>query len=205
MRKIVSIIITFAIVLGIANYSLAADEYSFDLQYTGTVIKNEEKSAKVLLIGKSGTLYSKVRIKVDINGPAKPKLMATDTNNVEHNIAELGYWGPPEGFPVQGDFTNTTPIRATFPEKGKYTITLSLINLENDSVITTKAFEVNVTEQALVDNNNNTTNNTINNITNNNIEELPKTGRSIWEYTIYFASVVIILGIVGMYIKSKNK
>lgn len=205
MRKIVSIIITFAIILGITNYSLAADEYSFDLQYTGTVIKNEEKSAKVLLIGKSGTLYSKVRIKVDINGPAKPKLMATDTNNIEHNIAELGYWGPPEGFPVQGDFTNTTPIRATFPEKGKYTITLSLINLENDSVITTKAFEVNVTEQALVDNNNNTTTNTTNNITNNNIEELPKTGRSIWEYTIYFASVVIILGIVGMYIKSKNK
>lgn len=205
MRKIVSIIMTFAIVLGITNYSLAADEYSFDLQYTGTVIKNEEKSAKVLLIGKSGTLYSKVRIKVDINGPAKPKLMATDTNNVEHNIAELGYWGPPEGFPVQGDFTNTTPIRATFPEKGKYTITLSLINLENDSVITTKSFEVNVTEQALVDNNNNTTNNTTNNITNNNIEELPKTGRSIWEYAIYVASVVIILSIVGMYIKCKNK
>lgn len=205
MRKIVSIIITFAIVLGIANYSLAADEYSFDLQYTGTVIKNEEKSAKVLLIGKSGTLYSKVRIKVDINGPAKPKLMATDTNNVEHNIAELGYWGPPEGFPVQGDFTNTTPIRATFPEKGKYTITLSLINLENDSVITTKSFEVNVTEQALADNNNNTTNNTTNNITNNNIEELPKTGMSIWEYAICIASVVIILSIVGMYIKYKNK
>lgn len=205
MRKIASIIITFAIVLGITNYSLAADEYSFDLQYTGTVIKNEEKSAKVLLIGKSGTLYSKVRIKVDINGPAKPKLMATDTNNVEHNIAELGYWGPPEGFPVQGDFTNTTPIRATFPEKGKYTITLSLINLENDSVITTKAFDVNVTEQAIVDNNNNTTNNTTNNITNNNIEELPKTGRSIWEYAICIACVVIILSIVGMFIKSKNK
>ena len=205
MRKIASIIITFAIILGITNYSLAVDEYSFDLQYTGTVLKNEEKSAKVLLIGKSGTLYSKVRIKVDINGPAKPKLMATDTNNVEHDIAEIGYWGPPEGFPVQGDFTNATPIRATFPEKGKYTIKLSLINLENDSVITTKSFEVNVTEKAITDNNNNTTNNTTNNITNNNIEELPKTGRSIWEYTIYVASVVIILGIVGMYIKSKNK
>lgn len=205
MRKIASIIITFAIILGITNYSLAANEYSFDLQYTGTVVKNEEKSAKVLLIGKSGTLYSKVRIKVDINGPAKPKLMATDTNNVEHDIAELGYWGPPQGFPVQGDFTNTTPIRATFPEKGKYTITLSLINLENDSVITTKSFDVNVTEQAITDNNNNNTNNTTNNITNNNIEELPKTGKSIWEYTIFFASVVIILGIVGMYIKSKNK
>lgn len=196
---------TFAIILGITNYSFAADEYSFELQYTGTVIKNEEKSAKVLLIGKSGTLYSKVRIKVDVNGPAKTKLMATDTNNVEHDIAEIGYWGPPEGFPVQGDFTNTTPIRATFPEKGKYTITLSLINLENDSVITTKSFEVNVTEKAITDNNNNTTNNTTNNITNNNIEELPKTGISIWEYAICIASVVIILSIVGMYIKYKNK
>lgn len=206
MRKIASIIITFAIILGITNYSLAANEYSFDLQYTGTVVKNEEKSAKVLLIGKSGTLYSKVRIKVDVNGPAKPKIMATDSNNVEHDIAEIGYWGPPEGFPVQGDFTNTTPIRATFPEKGKYTITLSLINLENDSVIITQSFEVNVTEKATEDNNtNNTTNNTTNNITNNNIEELPKTGKSIWEYTIYIASIVIILAISGMYIKTRNK
>lgn len=194
MKKIVSIIMLFTIVLSITNYSLAADEYFFDLQYTGTIIKNEEKNANVLLVGKSGTPYSKVRIKVDVNGPAKPKILATDSNNIEHNIAELGYWGPPDGFPVQGDFTNTTPIKATFPETGKYTITLSLINLADDSIIITKSFEVNVisNQEEIIEN-------------NTNIEELPKTGISIWEYVIYFASIGIIFCIVRWYIKFKNK
>lgn len=193
LKKIVSIILILIIGIGIANYSLAANEYSFDLQYTGTVVKNEEKNANVLLIGQNGTLYSKVRIKVDINGPATPKIMATDSNNVEHNIAEIGYWGPPDGFAVQGDFTNTTPIRATFPEEGKYTITLSLINLTDNSVITMKSFEVNVisNQQEIIEN-------------NINIEELPKTGTSIWEYVVCFAIVGIVFGIAGMYIKLKK-
>lgn len=205
MRRIVSIIMALAIILSIGNYVLAADEYHFDLQYTGTVIKNEEKDAKVLLVGQNGTLYPKVRIKVDVNGPAKPKLLATDSNNVEHDIAEIGYWGPPEGFPVQGDFTNTTPIKATFPEVGKYTITLSLINLADNGVITTKTFEINViSKQEEIPDINNTENNAI--VENNtNIEELPKTGTSIFEYVIYFAIVGIVFAIVGMYIKSKNK
>lgn len=198
LKKIVSIILILIIGIGIANYSLAANEYSFDLQYTGTVVKNEEKNANVLLIGQNGTLYSKVRIKVDINGPATPKIMATDSNNVEHNIAEIGYWGPPDGFAVQGDFTNTTPIRATFPEAGKYTIKLSLINLTDGSVITTKSFEVDVISEEVPPAN------VISNEIANNIEELPQTGTSIFEYIAYFSIIVIILGVVGMYIYRKR-
>lgn len=79
--------------MGIANYSLAANEYSFDLQYTGTVVKNEEKNANVLLIGQNGTLYPKVRIKVDINGPATPKVMATDSNNGNITLQKLDIGG----------------------------------------------------------------------------------------------------------------
>lgn len=198
LKKIVSIILILIIGIGIANYSLAANEYSFDLQYTGTVVKNEEKNANVLLIGQNGTLYSKVRIKVDINGPATPKIMATDSNNVEHNIAEIGYWGPPDGFAVQGDFTNTTPIRATFPEAGKYTIKLSLINLTDGSVITTKSFEVDVISEEVPPAN------VISNEIVNNIEELPQTGTSIFEYIAYFSIIVIIFGVVGMYIYRKR-
>lgn len=96
------------------------------------------------------------------------------------------------------DFTNTTPIKATFPEAGKYTITLSLINLENNNnVITTNSFEVNVTSNALVENN--TIDNGI-----NNVEELPKTGVSIWEYVLCFVGVGIVLSIAGMYINRKK-
>jgi len=197
-------IIFFTIVMCITNYSLAADEYTFDLQYTGTITKNEEKSANVLLIGQNGTLYSKVRIKVDVTGPATPKILATDSSNVEHNIIEIGYWGPAEGFTVQGDFTNTTPIKATFPEAGKYTVTLSLINLENsNSIIATKSFEVDVLSNDPVVENNIIENNVVtNNI--NNIEELPKTGISIWEYVLCFAIVGVIISIIGKYMNLKK-
>ena len=195
MKKIMSLIIVFAIILGITNYSLAADEYTFDLQYTGDIIKNEQKNAQVLLVGKNGTLHQKVRIKVDVKGPATPKITAVDTNQIEHNIIESGYWGPAEGFPVQGDFTNTTPIKATFYEAGKYTITLSLINLENNNVITTNTFELNV-----IDNEQKIENNTI----TNDIEELPQTGISMSEYIMLLAGGVIIFSIVGIYVKKKK-
>ena len=200
MKKIVSIIILFVIGFGITNYSIAAKEYSFDLQYTGTIVKNEEKNANVLLIGQNGTLYSKVIIKVEINGPATPRIMATDSNNVEYNIAELGYWAPPSGFAVQGDFTNTTPIKATFTEAGKYTITLSLINLTDNSVITTKSFELNVISNDVPPQNVITNNEVV-----NNIEELPKTGTSVYEYIVYFAVATIIFSIIGMYIYKIKK
>lgn len=197
MKKVISIIaITFLfIVFGLANYSLAAEGYSFDLQYTGTITKNEEKNANVLLVGKGGTLYTKVRIKVDVKGPGTPKILATDTNGTQHNIAEIGYWGPPDGFAVQGDFTNTTPVKATFPEAGKYTITLSLINLENGSTITTNSFDINVVQNGEIVENNSIT---------ENVEELPKTGASIWEYALIFVGLGIVFYIFGRYISVKN-
>lgn len=126
--------------------------------------------------------------------------MATDSNNVEYNIAELGYWGPPSGFAVQGDFTNTTPIKATFTEAGKYTIKLSLINLTDNSVITTKSFELDVISNDVPPQNVITNNEVV-----NNIEELPKTGTSVYEYIVYFAVATIIFSIIGMYIYKIKK
>lgn len=202
MKKIICIITLLITIVGMANYSFAAQGYSFELQYTGTITKDEEKNANVLLIGNAGTLYTKVRIKVDITGPGQPTILAKDSNQQEYNIAEIGYWGPPEGFAVQGDFTNTTPIRATFPEAGKYTITLSLINLEdNNNVITTNSFEIDVVENSGAIVNNTVTTNTPG---VENIEELPQTGRSIVEYIIYFVVAGIIISVFGMYINSKR-
>ena len=164
----------------------AADEYYFDLQYTGTVIKNVEKDANVLLVGENGTLYSNVQIKVKVTGPATPKLLATDSNGVEHDIAQLGYWGPSSGFAVQGDFTNTTPIKATFTEEGSYTIELTLVDLTNsNAVITSKTFTVDVSDTQTPAVNNTVSNNTA-------VDELPKTGTSIGEYITYFFVVGMI-------------
>ena len=201
MKKLLSFLIIFVIVISNSSIIFAADEYSFDIQYTGTVTKNIEKNANVLLVGVGGTLYTNVRIKVDIIGPATPVILATDTNQSEIDIAQEGYWGPPTGFPVQGDFTNTTPIKATFPEEGTYTITLSLINVNNsNSVITSKSFTIEVFEDIppAVDN-------VVNNTTQQNtIEELPKTGTSVVEYAMYIIGLAIIIAIVGIYINKKK-
>lgn len=155
-----------------------------------------EKDAKVLLTGINGTPYSNVLIKVNVTGPATPKLLATDTNGTEHNIAEVGYWGPPSGFPVQGDFTNTTPVKATFTETGKYTIELSLVDVSNNnSVITSKTFTINVTS---------TQKPAVNNTTNNIVEELPKTGTSVGEYLMYiFLLGTLFVGILFILIEKK--
>lgn len=174
----------------------AADEYSFELNYTGDVVINEEKDATVILRGIDATPYARVRIKVDITGPSTPKIMATDSSGVEHDIAELGYWGPDIGFAVGGTFENNTPIKATFSAAGTYTITLSLINLDaNDAIITSTVTTVEVLEDVT------NIGNVVNDITdmeNNTIEELPQTGTSIVEYIIY-ASIIITVVAFGYY------
>ncbi|MCI8482588.1 MAG: hypothetical protein HFJ27_06065 [Clostridia bacterium] len=196
MKKIVCFIIMFFMVFCSINPVFAQDEYRFDLQYTGSIVKNIEKDAVVLLTGVGGTLYTNVQIKVDIKGPATPKLLATDATGVEHDIAQLGSWGPQGGFAIQGDFENKTPIKATFIEEGSYTITLSLIDLtNNNSVITSKVINLEVYEDAAPQNNI---------VENNVIQELPKTGTSIWEYVTYVAVLAIIFWMVGMYLTNKK-
>ena len=97
---------------------------------------------------------------------------------------------------MQGDFENKTPIKATFIEEGSYTITLSLIDLtNNNSVITSKVINLEVYEDAAPQNNI---------VENNVIQELPKTGTSIWEYVTYVAVLAIIFWMVGMYLTNKK-
>lgn len=195
MKKAISIILLFAMAICITVSSYAAEEYAFELQYTGKIEKNVTKDANVLLIGKSATMYSKVRIKIEVSGPSTPKIIAKDSVGNEYDIAQIGYWGPPDGFTVGGDFTNTTPVKATFAEAGTYIINLSLINLENDSVITQKSFNIEVVEEN-VTSNNELSNNVV-------VEELPKTGVSVFEYILIF-SIIIALSLLGIYAKKRK-
>ena len=190
-----------AVIVCTVSPVFAANEYSFDLQYTGNIIKNVQKDAVVLLTGVNGTLHTNVQIKVDITGPAKPKLLATDSTGAEHDIAQLGYWGPQGGFAVQGDFVNRTPIKATFVEEGNYTITLSLIDLTNNSaVITARTIHLQVYEDQLQQNN--TVSNNV--IENNMIEELPKTGTGMVEYVVYIGVLGVILWGIGVYLNKQK-
>jgi len=187
---IIIFLLMIAIISNFTNISIAApeDEYSFQLEYSGDVILNETKEGRVILRATNGTTFARVQIKVDITGPATPKILATDSSGVEHDIAQLGYWGPENGFAVGGTFENVTPIRATFSEAGTYTIKLSLINLDNNNAV---IIERTQTIEVLEDNSNV---NEIVNDTNNTTEELPKTGTSVVEYIILIGIITTIIG-----------
>ena len=203
MKKVFTLLLIFLFFFTI-NVAYAADELSFELTYTGDIIKDEEKDATVVLKGTNAPTYTNVRIKVDIAGPATPTIYAYDSLGTKIDIAQTGYWGPDAGFAVAGTFENTTPIQATFTEEGQYTITLSLIDIaNNNNVITSKVITLNV-ENNLVDNNqNNTIVNEINETNENNVTEIPKTGTSIGEYAV-MCLVVFAICYVGFFIyKSK--
>lgn len=218
-----------ALILGIlvlfTTFVYAADEYSFSLDYEGEVIAGEAKTANVKLSGNNAPTYTNVRIKVDIQGPSTPKLLATDSAGNQYDIAQLGYWGPDAGFAVQGTFTNVTPVTATFDKAGQYTITLSLIDVSaNNAVITSREIGVTVKDKAATDNTiqntigntvqntvqntvantvaNTVTNNVLNNVVSNTINKIPQTGAGMFDYSLCFA--VTALTIVVGYIIIRN-
>ena len=199
IRRIVSLLLVALLMMSMCVY--AADEVNFIISYEGTVTENEPKPVTIVLEGKSAPTYTKVRVKVEVSGPTTPKLIAKDSLGTEIDIAQTGYWGPDGGFPIQGDFKNETPVTATFPEAGEYTIKVSLLNLENsNSVITEKTITVDVQKQAEITN---TIENTITNVVNNEVTELPKTGTSLMEYTIY-AFIIVAFVYMIYHIKQKN-
>lgn len=179
----------FAIILTFSSSIYAAAGYEFKLEYEGNIIENQEKAANVILQGTNATPYSNVRIKLEfVSGPATPKIMATDSNGTDFDLENIGYWGPPSGFAVGGDFENKTAIRAVYPKAGTYVSRLSLVDVNNnEAVISSNEFTVTVlAAQAPV-------NNTVNNTIDNTINNLPQTGTSIFEYAIL---AIILVGIV---------
>lgn len=201
MKKVISLMMIVALVFCSISMVFAQNEYSFEMQYSGNIIKNIEKEGVVILRGVNATPHTNVRIKVDITGPATPQILATDSAGIEYNIAQIGYWGPAGGFAVGGDFVNETPIKATFPEEGTYIITLSLIDVANgNAVIASRTFTTQVYEDVV--NDNNVVDNNV--VENNMIEELPKTGTSVWEYAVYIIILAVTLWGIGTYLNKKR-
>lgn len=199
--KIVSITLALLLMITTACYAAIDNTIHFDISYEGEVKVNEEKETLIILAGDNTPLHSNVRVKVDIEGPAKPKLLATDSLGTEIDIADWGYWGPEAGFAIQGTFTNETPVKATFTEAGSYTITLSLLDVQNaNDILAQKA----VTLQVKADTPTTIVNEIVNEIVEEPAPELPKTGTSLIEYTIY-AIILLIIIYLGYQIKERRK
>lgn len=218
MKKKCILFSVLAIMLLIGTMVLAsAEDYTLFLDHNLNVFKGVPITTEVKLIGNNAPAYPKVRVKVDISGPATPKLMATDSEGNEWDIAQIGYWGPETGFAVGGTFTNTTPVTATFPEAGLYEITLSLVDVSQP---TSRATDSNViasskesiyvyrdqaeldailAEQNRVVNNTNVADSNVvgnNMVENAPVENLPQTGTSIAEYAIY-TGIIFVICLVG--------
>lgn len=203
MKKRVFLLI-FALALIICTGSIYATDvstnngYNFDIVYSGNIIKNEAKNATVILEGQNATPYTNVRIKVEaISGPATPSIIAYDSAGNAFDITQIGNWGPQSGFAVGGTFRNETPIVATYPEAGTYVSRMSLVDVNNnDQVIASKEFTISVYENNPVADTNET-----NNITNNVVDEIPKTGTSLWVYIVVIVATIAIIYIVSKFIK----
>ena len=195
MKKLCCFIMAIFLAIGIFCIPVkAANELEFELKYDGDVVINETKDASVILRGTNATTYSNVRVKVEVEGPGTPKIIAIDTSDQEFDLVDIKYWGPPEGFPVAGTFENETPIKATFPVAGTYTIKLSLVNMQSsEAEIISKSYNIEVLEDAT----------NVNEIKEpeNEIEKLPQTGNSMVEYIMYIAVVIALIIFVSYKIK----
>lgn len=194
MKKLCCFIMVTFLAVGMLCISVkAANELEFELKYDGDVVINETKDASVILRGTNATTYSNVRVKVEVSGPGTPKLIAKDTNNLEFDLAQTGYWGPDQGFPVAGTFENETPIKATFNVAGTYTIKLSLVNMQaSEAEIISKTYTIEVLEDA-TNVNEIEEEPTVDNNTENEVDKLPQTGTGIVEYIVY---ITIILALI---------
>jgi len=201
--KILSITLLLCIITTIISYAAIDQTIHFDISYEGEVKVNTEKNATIILAGDNTPVHTNVRVKVDIEGPATPKILATDSNGTELDIAQLGYWGPDAGFAIGGTFSNETPIRATFTKEGTYTITLTLQDVQNaNDILSQRIFTIQVTaDEPIV---NEVVNELTNEIVNEPIQELPKTGTSLVEYVIYAEILFFTIYILYQIIKRRK-
>lgn len=201
--KIISITLALLLMISISCFAAIDPTLHFDVSYEGEVKVNEQKNAIIILAGENSPVHTNVRVKVDIAGPATPKLLAKDSLGNELDIAQLGYWGPDAGFTIGGTFSNETPLKATFTQAGSYTITLSLLDVQNaNDILAEKSVTIQVREDEPIVNE--VTNETTNQITNEPVTQLPQTGTSLVEYTIY-AVVLLAIIYIGYQIMERRK
>lgn len=129
----------------------AYEDYTIKLDYTGEVIKEQQKEMTLSYSSAMGRYYEHARLIAEATTPtdATVKLMATDSSDLEHDIIQSG-WGDAQGYKIGGkDVSQVLKTKATFSKAGDYTITLKLIDRDNsDQVIAEKAITVSVLETA---------------------------------------------------------
>jgi hypothetical protein len=125
-----------------------ASTYKFSYEVPEEVIAGESYTVPVKIepetVGDVG--YERVRFNVEVTTPdgATLQLLATDTNGDVHDVAQIGYWGPENGFPIDANYSATTEFTAIFSTPGTYTITFSLVDLDAGEALVTETVTIEV-------------------------------------------------------------
>lgn len=127
-------------------------DYTLNLEYSGDIVKEEEKEMKISYSSPIGHYYEHARLVAEATTPsgANVKLLGTDEASLEHDIIQSG-WGDPQGYKIGGkDVLQVLNVRGLFSDEGNYTVTLKLIDRDNsDTIIAEKTFSFNVLEKQL--------------------------------------------------------
>ena len=180
-------------------------DYDIDLNYSGDIMKNEEKDMKLVVSSSMGKYYEHTRITAEATTPENEtvKIIGVDEESTQHDLITEG-WGAEDGDPIGGrDVIKELNFKGLFSGAGDYSIKLKLVNLDDSSVIANKDFKITVKGDETENSPENTLDNNINNETVENTEKpnsLPKTGN-----TIYFMILPIIVIIVASYFYLKKE
>lgn len=178
-------------------------DYDISFNYTGEIIPKEEKNMEIVISSSMGKSYEHTRLIAEAVTPKgeNVKLMATDSQSLEHDIIQSG-WGTADGDAIGGkDVIKKIATRGVFSGYGDYSITLKLIDRDNaDSVITSKTFTISVKEKTaeVVPP---TTEEQVPPTTGNNKPQqtpstLPKTGNTIYLSILPIVTILIIAYVV---------
>lgn len=125
-------------------------DYDISLNYTGEIMPKEEKDMEIVISSSMGKNYEHTRIIAEVVTPngENVKLLATDSQSLEHDIIQSG-WGSADGDSIGGkDVVKKLATRGVFSGYGDYSITLKLIDRDNsDSIIASKTFTIAVKEK----------------------------------------------------------
>ena len=185
-------------------------DYTLNLDYTGSIVKEEAKEIKLSYTSPMGRYYEHARLVAKASKPdgAEVRLIGTDQAGLEHDIIDSG-WGDAQGYKIGGkDVSQVLQTRAIFSKEGDYSITLKLIDRDNsDQVIAENTFQLTALETAtpieptnpepvMPDNNEEVE--TVN--PNEMPSKLPKTGTNI-----YIPIIVVLIALVSSYVYYNKK
>ena len=120
------------------DFVITESDYYFSITAPKTMVVGQNASASAALVGlESAPAYDHALIQITVEGPegAKPQILATDTTGQEHNLAEVGQWGPDGGFHVEAGYRADTPLKLVFDQPGTYKATFQLVDLDQDRAV----------------------------------------------------------------------